>query len=55
MALTIQRTVGEKVILTCPSGEEIVIEVKKASNQDALRLSINAPKTVQILREELRK
>ncbi|MGE6868782.1 MULTISPECIES: carbon storage regulator [Bacillaceae] len=53
MGLTIQRTVGEKVILTCSNGEEIIIEVKKAKNHEALRLSFDAPKSVKIYREEL--
>lgn len=50
--LTLKRRVGERIVITTPCGEEIVIEVARIDrNQVALR--VGARREVKILREEV--
>jgi sRNA-binding carbon storage regulator CsrA len=55
MALVITRGPGEQLILTTPAGERIVIEAEPApvKGLDAVKLVIDAARTVQVLRGEL--
>ncbi|WP_256816690.1 carbon storage regulator [Cytobacillus sp. Bac17] len=52
MGLVLGRKPGQEVILIGPNNEKIVIGVVKTED-DMLRLNIDAPKDFQILRSEL--
>jgi carbon storage regulator len=52
MALVLGRNIGDSVFLIDSNGEEIKIEVV-ASSTGLLRLKIDAPKSVQIIRGEI--
>jgi sRNA-binding carbon storage regulator CsrA len=55
MPLVVTRVRGEQLILTTSAGERIVIEAEPApvKGDGAVRLVIDAPRTVQVLRGEL--
>jgi sRNA-binding carbon storage regulator CsrA len=55
MPLVITRVPGEQLILTTPAGERIVIEAGPAPSKGdgAVRLVIDAPRSIQVLRREL--
>jgi sRNA-binding carbon storage regulator CsrA len=55
MPLVITRVPGERLILTTPAGERIVIEAEPvpAKGDGAVRLVIDAPREVLVLRHEL--
>lgn len=50
--LMLTRSPGERILLKCPNGQEIWITVGY-KNKREISLGIDAPKDVQILREEI--
>lgn len=51
--LVISREVNEKIFLTLPDGQAIVITLVEIGRGQRARIGINAPREVTILREEL--
>lgn len=51
MALVLGRSPGEAIIMEHPNGEIVRIEVIK--NDGMLRLKIEAPRSVEVYREEI--
>lgn len=52
MSLVITRTIDESVIITTPSGEEIVVIIAKIDGKQ-IRLAFDTERDVEIVREEL--
>ena len=52
MALTLTRKEGERITLTLPTGETVIIEVGRIEQtRSQVKIRIDAPKTVAITRE----
>ena len=51
--LTLSRSVGERVVLTLPDGQEIWVSVVTVKATGSVRLGFDAPGDVDIWREEL--
>lgn len=51
--LVLTRRVGEKIIITTPSGERIVVSVAQMGREGKVRLGIEANREVMIHREEI--
>jgi len=50
--LTLSRRIGESIILTLEDGQTITVRLDETKGNQA-RISIGAPESVKILREEL--
>jgi len=52
--LVLTRKVGERILITAGK-DQIVISLEKIRGQGVAKLSIEAPKSIRILREEIKK